>query len=132
MNYSLGSRFIKNGFDFYDHNMQTNEIDYLKTDIYEKEDAYYLNMEVPGINKDQLEISYENGYLSVVGKQQQEQEEVGEYIRKERYTSEMKRTFYVGDIDEEKIKAKYENGILKIRLEKKVEQAPIKKQIIIE
>lgn len=132
MNYSLGNVFFRGNNDFFERGTGTREISYLKTDIYEKEDAYYLKIEVPGFNKNDLDISYENGYLTVTARKKEEIEEEGEYIRKERYTSEMQRSFYVGERKEDSIKANYENGILTISLEKEEEKTPIRKQIIIE
>lgn len=130
MNYSLGNSFFRNGLDFFDRN--NKEIEYLRTDIYEQDEAYYLKVEVPGVDKSNLELGYENGYLTISVKQEKNYEEVEEYIRKERMTSEMQRTFYIGDIKEESIKANYENGILTVRLDKKEEAQETKKQITIE
>lgn len=130
VNYSLGNSFFRNGFDFFDRN--NKEIEYLRTDIYEQDDAYYLKVEIPGVDKNNLELGYENGYLTIAVKQEKNYEEVEEYIRKERMTSEMQRTFYIGDIKEESIKANYENGILTVRLDKKEEVKETKRQITIE
>lgn len=132
MNSLLGNNFFRSGLDFFDYGNRNQEIGYLKTDIYEKEDAYYLKIEVPGIEKENLDIYYEKGYLIVSVKQTEEIEEACDYIRKERFTKEMQRTFYVGEIREESIKASYQNGILTVRLEKMKEPSFNKKQITIE
>ncbi len=129
MNYSLGNSFFRNGIDFFERN--NKEFNYLRTDIYEKEDAYYLKVETPGIDKSNIIVNYDNGYLTVSVKQDETIEEESDYIRKERITSEMQRSFYVGDINEDSIKATHENGILTIRLEKK-EESNHQKQITIE
>lgn len=89
----------------------------LKTNIREKEDSYELDIEVPGYTKDQIKISLENGYLSVVCSKQ-EQENNGKYRRKEICES-CARNYYVGeDISKDAIKAKCENGILTLSVPK--------------
>lgn len=126
MNY-LGNGFFRNGLGF-----NNGEFNYLKTDIYEQDNTYYLKIEVPGIEKENIQIDYENGYLTVSVKQENIFEEANEYIRKERVMSEKERTFYVGDVNEDSIKANCQNGILTITLDKKEEKKDTKKQIIIE
>lgn len=127
MNY-FGNSFFRNSIDLFDHN-NMKETNYLRTDIYEKDDAYYLKIEVPGVEKKDIEIGFENGYLTINVTQEHYEEE---YIRKERITEEMRRSYYLGEINEDSIKANYENGILTIRLEKQREKETTKKQIIIE
>ena len=126
MNYSLGNSFFRSGII-----NQNQEFNYLKTDIYEKDNTYYLKIEIPGANKEDISIDYENGYLTVSVTEDHTYEDIGDYIRKERITSEKERTFYVGEIKEESIKACFENGILNITLEKKEEQSR-KRQIVID
>ena len=86
MNYGLGNRFFRNGFDIFEGG-NNRELESLKTDIYEQEDAYYLKIEVPGVKKEDIEVGYENGYLTILVEQDQTYEENGEYLRKERMTS---------------------------------------------
>lgn len=131
MNYSLGNRFFRNGFDIFEGG-NSRELETLRTDIYEQDNTYYLNVEVPGVKKENIEVGYENGYLTILVKQEQTYEENGEYLRKERMTSRQERTFYIGEINEDSIKASCENGILTIRLEKKEAITPSRKQITIE
>ncbi len=126
MNY-LGNGFFRNGLGF-----NNGEFNYLRTDIYEQDNVYYLKIEVPGIEKENIRVDYENGYLTVSVKQEDIYEEVNEYIRKERIMSEKERTFYVGDIHEESIKASCQNGVLTITLDKSEEKKEEKRQIIIE
>ncbi|MCI8544864.1 MAG: Hsp20/alpha crystallin family protein [Bacilli bacterium] len=126
MNY-LGNGFFRNGLGF-----NNGEFNYLRTDIYEQDNVYYLKIEVPGIEKENIRVDYENGYLTVSVKQEDIYEEVNEYIRKERIMSEKERTFYVGDIHEESIKASCQNGVLTITLGKNEERKEEKRQIIIE
>ena len=113
-----------------------SENDYLKSNICETEKEYQIDVAVPGFKKEQIKISLENGYLSIVCSKN-EQEENGEknaatYRRKEisEYSS---RTFHVGeDITQNDIKAKYENGILSLTIPKVQPKIPEKSYIAIE
>ena len=109
-----------------------------KTDIKELKDNYLLEIELPGFAKEDIKDEVNNGYLVVTAEHnnnKEEKDEKGRYIRKERYSGQCMRSFYVGsELKEEDIKAKFENGILKLEVpkkefEKKVEQ---KKYIQIE
>lgn len=128
MNYSLRNGFFRSGLQPY------NEPEYttLRTDIYEQDNTYYLKVETPGIEKENITVSYEDGYLTISVKEENVYEETSEYIRKERITSHQERTFYLGDIDEQTIKASYQNGVLTISIKKQEEKKEAKKQITIE
>ena len=109
----------------------------MKTDIKEKKDGYELEIDLPGFKKDEISVELENGYLTVSaakGLDKDEEDKKGKYIRKERYAGAMQRSFYVGDaITQEDIKAKYENGILRLSVPKKDAKAvETKKSIAIE
>lgn len=101
----------------------------LKTDIVEKDGMYELNMEVPGLKKEDIQIELSEGYLKVTANHASDKEEKdaqGKVVRKERYSGSCSRSFYVGDgYKQEDIKASFENGELKITLPteaKKIEQ----------
>ena len=111
----------------------------MKTDIKEQEDGYELEMDLPGFTKDEITAELKDGYLTVSatkGLDKDEQEkETGKYIRRERYAGACQRSFYVGeDITHEDIKAKFENGTLKLDIPKKEAQPKVeqKKTIAIE
>ena len=109
----------------------------MKTDIKETDSGFELEMDLPGFKKDEIGIELENGYLTVSaakGLDKDEEDKKGKYIRKERYAGAMQRSFYVGEnLTQEDIKAKYENGILRLSVPKK-EAKPVetKKTIAIE
>lgn len=93
----------------------------IKTDIREKDDRYELKAELPGFSKDQIDISYENGTLIIFGENNQvneEKDDEGKVIQKERSYSNVKRMYSLNNIDEDNIKAKFENGILSVDLPK--------------
>ena len=109
----------------------------MKTDIREHDTGYELDIDLPGFKKDEIKADLENGYLTISatkGANNDEQDKKGKYIRRERYTGTMQRSFYVGDdVTQEDIKAKFENGILKLSIPKKDAQAvETKKTIAIE
>ena len=94
-----------------------------------------LAIDLPGMKKDNVKISLEDGYLTIHAKQESKNDEKdkhGKYIRRERYYGEASRSFYVGDeVTEEDIKAKFEDGTLKIEVPKK-ENKQIKNKKYIE
>ncbi|NDO47445.1 Hsp20/alpha crystallin family protein [Clostridium sp. MD294] len=109
----------------------------MKTDIKEKNNNYEIDIDLPGFQKEEISANLENGYLTISatkGEQKEEKNENGVYIRRERYTGQCTRSFYVGDaVEQQDIKAKFENGILRLTIPKK-EQRKVepKKYIAIE
>ena len=109
----------------------------MKTDIREHDTGYELDVDLPGFKKDEINVELENGYLTISaakGLDKGEQDKKGKYIRRERYAGAMQRSFYVGDeVTQEDIKAKFEDGILRLSIPKKDAQAvETKKTIAIE
>ena len=92
----------------------------MKTDIKETEDQYVLAIDLPGFKKEDVKIHLKDGYLNVSASSQNEEEEKdGKYLRRERYTGSMTRSFYVGEeLTEEDVKAKFGNGVLTLALPK--------------
>ncbi|MCM1569116.1 MAG: Hsp20/alpha crystallin family protein [Roseburia sp.] len=104
----------------------------MSTDVKEKDGAYELEMDLPGFQKDEIQISLENGYLTIQAAkgfdQSEEDTETGKYIRKERYAGACSRSFYIGEeVTQEDVKAEFKHGILKLTLPKK-EQKPAVEQ----
>lgn len=108
----------------------------MKTDITEKDGNYLMNVELPGFNKEEIKIDLKDGYVTVNAnhfENNEEKDDKGNVIRQERYTGSMTRSFYVGDgVTKEDIKAKYENGELKLVFPKKEETKEIGCSIDIE
>ena len=109
----------------------------MKTDVKETEKGYEVDMDLPGFKKDEIQMELNDGVLTISaakGLDKDEEDKKGKYIRKERYAGAMQRSFYVGEnLTQEDIKAKYENGILRLSVPKK-EAKPVetKKTIAIE
>ena len=109
----------------------------MKTDIHEHEDHYDVDIDLPGFKKDEIELSLDKGYLTVSaakGVDKDETDKKGRVIRQERYAGAMQRSFYVGSaLTEEEIKARFEDGVLKLNVPKKAApKLPEKRTILIE
>ena len=105
----------------------------MKTDIKEKKDEYVIDIDLPGYEKEGIKLNIQDGYLTV--NKEEKDEEKGKFVRKERYSGECSRSFYVGEnVTENEIKAKFKNGTLTIEIPKKEEkkELPEKKYIPIE
>ncbi|MCI6043735.1 Hsp20/alpha crystallin family protein [bacterium] len=94
----------------------------MKTDVKEKDDTYEVDIDLPGFKKDEIQIRLENGYLTVSaakGMDKEEKDKNGKYVRRERFSGNVRRSFYVGDkVQKEDIHPRYENGILSFAIPK--------------
>lgn len=106
----------------------------MKTDVRETDGTYELDVDLPGFQKNEIQVELEDGYLTISaqkGLDKDEKDDQGRYIRQERYAGAMSRSFYVGDaIAIEDMKAKYEGGVLRISVPKKTVEALPKKNIL--
>ena len=106
----------------------------MKTDIKEFDDKYEGEIDLPGFKKDELHLELNDGYLTISaekGLDKDEKDKKGKYIRKERYAGSMSRSFYVGEgVTQDDIKAKYEDGILRLVVPKKDAKAVENKKYI--
>jgi HSP20 family molecular chaperone IbpA len=98
---------------FYEEKFNT-----MKTDIKETENGYVMDVEIPGFDKKDVNVSLKDGYLTITAeKTETDEDKKHNYIRRER-SSSLSRSYYVGDVSNESVKAKYENGILSIEIPK--------------
>ena len=109
--------YLNDYFDLFDI-PYTREKEYMKTDIYEKNNRYFIEMDLPGIRKTDIKINYENGYLTIKATKNILNSEPNTYVRRERFYGEIKRSFYIGIKKENDIKATYQEGILQISFPK--------------
>ena len=95
----------------------------MKTDIKESDAGYELEIDLPGYRKENVKAELKEGYLTISAESRQEnsqKDDAGKYIRRERYYGTCSRSFYVGDeVTEQDIKARFEDGILKVAIPKK-------------
>ena len=94
----------------------------MRTDVKEKDDAYEVEIDLPGFKKDEIKAELKEGYLTISAAKNVKNDEKkdGKYIRQERFTGNVSRSFYVGkNLTQEDIHAKFENGILTLDIPKK-------------
>ena len=122
--------YLNDYFDLF-NNPYNKEKEYMKTDIYEKDNRYILEMDLPGIKKENIKINYDNGYLTIYANKNTLSSSPDTYIRRERLYGEIKRSFYIGIKRESDIKALYQNGILTISFPKEDQKKNLLKNILI-
>lgn len=106
---------------FNDPFFERDERKLMKTDIKEKKDKYIIDMDLPGYEKENINLELKDGYLTISAKVEKDNssDENERYVHKERFYGECSRNFFVGeDITEEDIHAEFKNGMLKICIPK--------------
>ncbi|MCI8548224.1 MAG: Hsp20/alpha crystallin family protein [Bacilli bacterium] len=114
--------------DVFDELLEANNHD-MKCDISEKENTFIVEMDLPGYKKEDIKIECNNGNLIInCEKKDVHKEEGQKYIRRERRYGKCSRSFYLGDIDQDGIKASFLDGTLTI-LVPKIDEEKNKKYI---
>lgn len=93
----------------------------IKTDIHETDNEYLVEAELPGIPKENIQVTYEDGVLTISGQQQidiVDEDKKGKLIRSERSSTSLRRQYLLENVKEDEIKASYSDGILKVTLPK--------------
>ena len=116
------------GFDLFDEmfkdpffSRRENQNAVMKTDIREKDGDYLMDIDLPGFSKDDISAELHDGYMTVTAKKEEnndEKDDKGNYIHRERYSGSCSRRFYVGDISEADIKASFKDGTLHLEIPK--------------
>ena len=108
----------------------------MKTDVKETDGTYEVEIDLPGFKKDEINVKLEDGYMTISaakGLDTEKKDKHGKIIRQERYAGAMQRSFYVGEgVKTEDVKAKYEDGVLKLDIPKKELNLPGNNTIAIE
>lgn len=101
------------------------------TDILDKGDHYLLQAELPGFAKEEIQIHLDGDRLTVSAEHKEETEEKqdGQFVRRERRYGSFARSFDVSGIDATGIRAAYNNGVLELTLPKQQAQVPPTRQI---
>ncbi|MDK2823850.1 MAG: hypothetical protein PWQ67_1055 [Clostridia bacterium] len=103
----------------------------MKVDIKNNEKEYIIEAELPGFNKEDIKVELNNDMLTIsVERNEHISEERENYIRRERTYGSMSRSFYLENVKEDGITARFENGVLSITLPKVNINADKNKRII--
>ena len=98
----------------------------MKTDVRETDKTYELDVDLPGFKKDEVQLDLKDGYLTISaakGLDKDQEDKKGKYIRQERYAGACSRSFFVGEeIEPRDVSAKFEDGILRVSLPKRVKK----------
>lgn len=109
------SGYFRNGLDAWSPDI----------DISEDKDNYYVKADLPGLKKEDVSVAIEDDVLTIRGERKQETEQKEKnYHRVERSYGVFQRSFNVGQVKTEQIKAKYENGVLDVTLPKQEQAKP--------
>ncbi|EJE97918.1 Hsp20/alpha crystallin family protein [Liquorilactobacillus mali] len=125
--------FSNLGHSFFEGAKSFNQA--LKTDIKETDDAFDVKVDVPGINKEDISLSYDNGILSISAKRdsfEDESDKDGNIITSERSYGSYSRQYRLPNIIKDQISAKYTDGVLEITLPKSKKTSSSENQIKID
>lgn len=95
----------------------------IKLDVSEDEKSYTVHAEIPGVKKEDIHVNIDGNQVAISAevKNEKDLKEGGKVLRSERYYGMVSRSFTLGnDVDEAAAEAKYNNGILELRLPKRV------------
>ena len=127
--------FISDFFndDFFSPMEMISGMNQFSADVRETENEYLVSAELPGVNKEDIKLDYDNNNLIIRAKRQEAHDDSRDnYIRKERSYGEISRSFYIDNVNKEGIRAKFDNGELKIILPKQVKTHQSNSRIFIE
>ena len=111
---------VKDVFDLFDNFFSDTRVvqGNFKIDVKDLKDKYIVEAELPGLTKEDVNVKFENDYLTIDIHKEEVKEEDTKYVHKERFSFTSNRKFYLPDVDPTKLSAKFENGILFITLTK--------------
>lgn len=115
--------------DFFGSKMPLNNC---RTDIRDDGDKYVMESELPGFDKEDIKLDINGSQLTIAAEhtaKNDEKDDKGNYIRRERTFGSYKRSFNIGDVNTDAVSAEYKNGILTIELPKKAPEAPVAKRL---
>jgi len=94
--------------------------DTFKIDVLEDDKNYYIKAELPGVKKEEVNVTVDEGRIQIsVNKEENVEEEGKNYIHRERRQTSMQRNIFLADAKDEGVVAKLENGILTVTVPKK-------------
>ena len=111
---------------------QHSMVSAFRTDVVDTGDAFKLEAELPGFDKEDIRIDVENDCLTVSAEHKSEKKEENEkknFVKRERFCGSYTRSFDVSGINVDGIEAKYENGVLTLTLPKKAAEVPASRRL---
>ncbi|RYL93148.1 Hsp20/alpha crystallin family protein [Sporolactobacillus sp. Y61] len=128
--------FLPSWFDEWGRNfMRTPGIQSFAADVAEKKDEYSVKVDLPGFSKDNIHLDFDQGVLTIEAsrtRESNEKAEDGSFIRQERSSGSYARKFALDNVDDEKIKASFKDGVLTVILPKREVSGRKNKQISID
>ena len=130
-NYSIFDAFHDFEKDFFGGKLPTAAC---KTDIKEENDKYFVETELPGVEKEDINIDINGNYLTISAEHSVENDDTdktksGKYIHRERNYGSYRRSFDISEVNTDKIEAEYKNGVLIMTLPKKAEDTPAARRL---
>ena len=111
-------------------NDRNSVVSAFRTDVVDTGDAYKLDAELPGFNKDDIKIDVENDVLTISAERKLENDEnKHNFVKRERFYGSYSRSFDVSGIEVDRIEAAYNDGVLTLTMPKKVETAPASRRL---
>lgn len=127
--------FFDDVFRFPFDTVQKTKVPGMNVDVQEFDDRFQMDIELPGYSKEEIQADLKNGYLTISAnhsEENEEKDEEGKYIRRERYAGQCQRSFFVGkEVTEEEIKANFRDGILKLIVPKKEAKPKVEEKKLI-
>lgn len=119
-NEDVFNHFFSNFFDeFFNATETIEQYNSFKVDILEGARYYLLEADLPGFNKENLEIDYHQGYLTISAKKEDKLPERKEcFVRRERQHGVFSRSFYIENIEVDKIETHFDEGVLTLKIPK--------------
>lgn len=121
--YDNVSNMIDDFFNYSGLSERLSPLDSFKVDVKETNKEYVVDAEMPGMDKDDIHISLDDGMLTIsASKEETEEKDNDTFIHKERHYSDVTRSLYLADAKADGVRAKLEDGLLKITVAKEKEQ----------
>ena len=128
--YENSNNLFKSLNDFENNSFSEFSRNFFRTDVIDKGSHYLLSTDLPGFDKEDINVSVENGYLKITAKNEKKSEG-NSYVYRERSSGTFVRAFTLNNVDEDNITAEYKNGVLTVNLPKTGDERSKSKKITV-